>query len=193
MSSLLRGPRRRVAVGLVLVALVAPSVPALGAVLDSNTPMVARARESAERTRVPSASGATLTPPPSEAAALAAEVVRLTNVERAAAGRSRLSAHPLVTVAAAAHSADQAARQQMSHTGSDGSDAGTRLTRAGFTWGAWGENVAAGQRTAGDVVTAWMNSSGHRANMLSSSFTTIGIGVVIGADGRRYWTMVLAA
>jgi len=175
-----------------VVALAAPSLPALGAVLDPGVPMVANARVSAERSRTPTAADTTITSP-SEAAALAAEVARLTNVQRAAAGRAPLSVHALVTATATAHSEDQAAHQQMSHTGSDGSDAGTRLTRAGFVWGAWGENVAAGQRTADAVVTAWMNSDGHRAHMLSSSFTMIGIGVATGADGRRYWTMVLAA
>ena len=193
MSTPLRGLRRRVAVGFIVVALAAPSLPALGAVLDPDIPMIARAREGAERSRAPIDFGTTVPSAQSEAEALAAEVVRLTNVERAAAGRSALSAHPLVAAAAVAHSQDQAARQRMGHTGSDGFDAGTRLTRAGFTWRAWGENVAAGQRSARDVVTAWMNSAGHRTNMLSASFTTIGVGVVTGADGARYWTMVLAA
>lgn len=190
---LLRGPRRRLTVGFIIAALAAPSLPALGAVLDPDTPMVASARAGAERSRASIAVGTTVPPPSIDALALAAEVVRLTNLERAAAGRSALVAHPSVTAAAVAHSEDQAARQRMGHTGSDGSDAGTRLTRAGFTWRAWSENVAAGQRTAHDVVTAWMNSAGHRANMLSSSFTTIGVGVATGADGSRYWTMVLAA
>lgn len=193
MSTLSRGSRRRIAVGLGFVALAAPSLPALGVAFDADRPMVASAQAGAERSVAPVDIGTTVPPPPSGAVSLAAEVVRLTNLQRAAAGRSALSAHPLVGAAAVAHSQDQAARQRMGHTGSDGSDAGTRLTRAGFTWRAWGENVAAGQRSARDVVTAWMNSAGHRTNMLSSSFTTIGIGVVTGADGARYWTMVLAA
>jgi uncharacterized protein YkwD len=178
---------------LCIVALAAPSLPVLGAVLGPDTPMVASARTGAERSRAPVEVGTTVPPPPSEAEALAAEVVRLTNLERAAVGRSTLSVHPAVVAAAVTHSQDQAAQGRISHTGSDGSNTGTRLTRSGFTWRTWGENVAAGQRTASDVVAAWMGSAGHRANMLSSSFTTIGIGVVTSPDGRRYWTMVLAA
>jgi uncharacterized protein YkwD len=171
--------------------LAAPSVPVLAAVFDPDVPMVARATAPARRAASAVTVGTTV--PPSEVQLLAAEVVRLANLERAAAGRSTLGIHPAVLAAAMAHSEDMAARGQMSHTGSDGSDAGTRLTRAGFTWQTWGENIAAGQRTAQEVVTAWMNSSGHRAIILGSAFTTIGVGVAIAPDGTRYWTMVLAA
>ena len=188
-----RRPHRRAAFVLCIVALAVPALPALGAVLGPDTPMVAIARTDAERSRAPIEIGTTVPPPPSEAEALAAEVVRLTNLERAAVGRATLSVHPAVVAAAVSHSQDQASQGRIGHTGSDGSDTGTRLTRAGFTWRAWGENVAVGQRTASDVVAAWMGSAGHRANMLSSSFTTIGVGVVTTPDGRRYWTMVLAA
>lgn len=192
-SSHFRRPRRRAAVGVAIAVLAASSLPALVAAIDPDAPMVASARTGAERARAPITVGAAVPPPPSEAEALAAEVVRLTNLERVAAGRSALSGDPAVASAAVAHSVDQAARQRIGHTGSDGANAGARLTRAGFVWRAWGENVAVGQRTAQEVVTAWMNSAGHRSNMLSSSYTKIGIGVATGSDGRRYWTMVLAA
>lgn len=200
MTSPLRTRRRRIAAAMAL-AVAVPSVPALGGVLGAGVPLVASARAPAERARTPVVVGTTAPPPPSttappapsEAEALAAEVVRLANLERVAAGRSALTVHPAVTAAAVAHSQDQASRQRMGHTGSDGSSAGDRLTRAGYAWRTWGENVAVGQRTAADVVGAWMGSSGHRANILNASFTTIGIGVVTGTDGRRYWTMVLAA
>lgn len=182
--------RRTTIVLVALATLAAPTLPVLAAALEPDVPMVARASSGAQRASLPAAP---TPPPPDETAALAAEVVRLTNLERAAAGRSQLAAHPAVTAAAVAHSQDQAATGRMSHTGSDGSDAGTRLTRAGFDWRTWGENVAAGQRTAAEVVTAWMDSSGHRANMLNAAFTTIGIGVATDASGTRYWTMVLAA
>jgi uncharacterized protein YkwD len=194
MSAVRSAPPRRIAIVLVAgTVLAVPSLPVLGAVLDPDVPMVARATSEAHRASSAMVVGTTLSAPSNPAEALAAEVVRLTNVERAAAGRAALTVHPAVTQAALNHSQDQAATGRMSHTGSDGSDAGTRLTRAGFTWGAWGENVAAGQRTAQDVVAAWMSSSGHRANMLSSSFTTIGVGVATDAAGTPYWTMVLAA
>lgn len=183
---------RRAAILIATAALVVPSLPVVAAVIDPDVPMVARATTGARRT--PSVQVAsTVSPPVSDAAVLAAEVVRLTNVERGAAGLPALATHPAVTLAAVLHSQDQAAMGTMSHTGSDGSDGGTRLTRAGFTWGAWGENVARGQLTARDVVTAWMGSSAHRSNMMSSTFTTVGVGTAVDAAGNRYWTMTVAA
>lgn len=186
------GRIRRWSVAAVIAAvLAAPSVPALGAVLTPGEPMVAKARSIAERS--PSSLQRSSVTPADEAAALVAEAARLTNLERVAAGLPALVVHPAVEAAAAAHSYDQSVALRMSHQGSDGSDGGDRLTRAGFAWAAWGENVAAGQRTADEVVTGWMGSASHRANILNGTFTTIGIGVATGADGNRYWTMVLAA
>lgn len=183
-------PSRRVSLFglLVIVALVVPTVPVIGAALDV-TSRAANVEAEAQRARPAVVMTA---PSASEAELLAAEVVRLTNLERAAAGRSPLTVHPAVSSAAMAHSADQAATGRMSHIGSDGSDGGTRLTRAGFTWSAWGENVAAGQSTAADVVSAWMASSAHRANILSSTSRVIGVGVATSPNGTRYWTMDLA-
>lgn len=81
----------------------------------------------------------------------------------------------------------------MSHTGSDGSNAGTRIARAGFDASTWGENVAAGYTSAGSVVNGWMGSTGHRDNILDPSFTHIGVARAQASDGTVYWTMVLAA
>lgn len=132
-------------------------------------------------------------PPPPAPPTPAEEVVALTNHARAAAGVPPLVIDAAVMHAAAAHSADQAAMRRMTHTGSDGSNAGTRLTRAGYAWRTWGENVAAGQWSAEDVTNAWMGSPGHRANMLNAAFVHIGVGVAFDSSGTPYWTMVLAA
>lgn len=135
-------------------------------------------------------------PPPKPSAGVAgvaSEVIRITNVQRQAAGLSPVAAHPQLMSAALAHSNDQAAMQRMSHTGSDGSSAGDRITRAGYRWRTWGENVAMGYSSADAAMDGWMNSPGHRANILSSSMVDIGVAAVTGADGRIYWTMVLAA
>jgi uncharacterized protein YkwD len=80
----------------------------------------------------------------------------------------------------------------MSHTGSDGSDAGDRIARAGYSASTWGENVAAGYPSASSVVDGWMGSSGHRQNILNPAFTHIGVASARAADGTLYWTMVLA-
>ena len=88
---------------------------------------------------------------------------------------------------------DQAARNLMSHTGSDGSNAATRLDRQGYAWQAWGENVAMGYRDAPSVMQGWMGSDGHRRNILSRTVTQIGVGLAYATDGTPYWTQVFAA
>ena len=64
----------------------------------------------------------------------------------------------------------------------EGVDFATRITNAGYRWSGAGENIAKGQRTPQDVMTSWMNSSGHKANILNCKFKNIGVGVA--ADTR---------
>ncbi|MEV6304274.1 CAP domain-containing protein [Actinoplanes sp. NPDC051861] len=116
-----------------------------------------------------------------------AEVIALTNAQRTANGCGALRADDRLTTAARAHSADMAAKNFFSHTGSDGSDFVTRIKRTGYT-GASAENIAKGYRTPQAVVTGWMNSSGHRANILNCRSIAVGVGLVIKADGTTYWT-----
>ncbi|MER6198653.1 CAP domain-containing protein [Streptomyces sp. NPDC001586] len=115
----------------------------------------------------------------------AAAVLALVNQERAAAGCPNLTLNAKLTKAAQDHSADMAAHGNMSHTGSDGSDPGARITRAGYAWSSYGENVAYGYSTPEKVMEGWMNSPGHRANILNCSFKEIGIGL---AQPNHYWT-----
>ncbi|RQW97576.1 CAP domain-containing protein [Micromonospora inaquosa] len=123
--------------------------------------------------------------------AQAREVVDLVNAERAKAGCKALSIDDKLMTAAQRHSQDQADHQNMSHTGSDGSNAGTRLDRVGYAWRTYGENVAWNQKTPAAVMDAWMNSSGHRANILNCAFTEIGVGIA--SSNGPYWTQVFAA
>ncbi|SCE76119.1 Uncharacterized conserved protein YkwD, contains CAP (CSP/antigen 5/PR1) domain [Micromonospora coriariae] len=123
--------------------------------------------------------------------AQAREVVDLVNAERAKAGCKALSIDDKLMTAAQRHSQDQADHQNMSHTGSDGSNAGVRLDRVGYAWRTYGENVAWNQKTPAAVMDAWMNSSGHRANILNCAFTEIGVGIA--NSNGPYWTQVFAA
>jgi len=68
--------------------------------------------------------------------------------------------------------------------------AGDMLKQSGINWSAWGENIASGQRTPEAVVTAWMNSEGHRANILSPNFSKIGVGYATNSNGTPYWTQM---
>lgn len=117
-------------------------------------------------------------------------VLRLTNAERTAAGLSPLSPDPLLTVAAQDHSADMIARAFYSHTSPDGGEPWHRASAAGSRHRAIGENIACGQRTPAEVVDGWMNSPGHRANILKPSFTHLGVGFAGGGSAGTYWTQL---
>jgi uncharacterized protein YkwD len=119
-------------------------------------------------------------------------ILTLVNAERARVGKAPVSLQPQLTQAAQAHAANQFSRScsALSHTGTDGSNSFTRITRTGLQVSAWAENIACGQSTPGQVMTSWMNSSGHRSNILNSSFTHIGISVSRNSDGRLYWVQV---
>ena len=113
------------------------------------------------------------------------------NAERSARGLAPMSYDDRLVLAAQGHSDDQARRGRMSHTGGDGSTMSTRIDRVGYDWRRLAENVAYGQRDVAAVMDAWMSSSGHRRNILSSN-VHIGVGLAYGADGRPYWTQVFA-
>ncbi|MGW4736313.1 CAP domain-containing protein [Streptomyces shenzhenensis] len=112
-------------------------------------------------------------------------IVELVNAERGKAGCSALTLNDTLGKAAQAHSEDMASHRNMSHTGSDGSAPGDRITKAGYTWTAYGENVAYGYATPEQVMAAWMSSAGHKANILNCSFKEIGVGL---AEPGHYWT-----
>jgi uncharacterized protein YkwD len=113
------------------------------------------------------------------------------NAHRRANGRQPVWLHWSLTVAAQRHANDMARMNRMTHVGSDGSNGGVRITRAGFRWGMWGENVAVGYGSSSAVVYAWMHSAGHRANILNYRFRFMGLGITF-ARGTIWWCLVLA-
>lgn len=113
-------------------------------------------------------------------------VLRLVNQIRRRAGLSRLSRDERLRVAARKHSKDMAMRDFCDHVNPDGVTPPQRMSAAGYPRpGA--ENVARGQSNAHAVMTAWMNSPPHRANILNPDFATLGVGVTLGLGGP-YWT-----
>ncbi|QHC22942.1 CAP domain-containing protein [Streptomyces sp. GS7] len=124
------------------------------------------------------------------ASGIAARVVQLVNQERAKVGCSPLTLNAKLTNAAEAHSTDMADHSNMSHTGSDGSDPGARITNAGYSWSSYGENVAYGYDTPESVMAGWMSSPGHKRNILDCSFRDIGVGL---AQPGSYWTQDFGA
>ena len=118
------------------------------------------------------------------------KVVELVNVERQKAGLPALKMDASLSNVARAKSKDMAVNNYFAHQSPTYGSAGDMLRQYGISWHAWGENIAAGQSTPEIVVNAWMNSSGHRANILSSNFSKIGVGYVTSSSGRPYWTQI---
>jgi uncharacterized protein YkwD len=117
------------------------------------------------------------------------QVVTLTNAERVKNGCGALRIDSRLVAAARAHSNDMVAQNFFSHTGSSGSDFVAREVTAGYPKnGASAENIAWGYPTAQEVVTGWMNSAGHRANILDCSSTAVGVGIATTPSGAIYWT-----
>ncbi|MDD3571146.1 MAG: CAP domain-containing protein [Lachnospiraceae bacterium] len=111
----------------------------------------------------------------SSVSSYAQEVVNLVNAERAKEGLSPLSIDSKVTAAAQVRATE--IKTSFSHTRPDGRSCFTALAEAGASYSGAGENIAIGQKTPSEVVTAWMNSPGHRANIMKPNFKYIGVGV----------------
>lgn len=115
------------------------------------------------------------------------EVVRLVNVERARYGLSALAADAELSRVARYKSRDMREKGYFSHESPTYGTPFQMMKSFGITYRTAGENIAYGYSTPEAVVTAWMNSDGHRANILNSSYTRLGVGYV--ADGH-YWTQM---
>ncbi|KAF4318203.1 hypothetical protein BBO99_00007361 [Phytophthora kernoviae] len=111
------------------------------------------------------------------------------NKERAAKKLPALCMNSKLMAASTRQSNDMATNNFLSHTGSDGSTMTSRVTATGYKWNALAENVAAGQKDVDSVVNAWMNSSGHRANILGD-YTMFGTAYAYndGSTYKHYWT-----
>ncbi|MEU9353640.1 CAP domain-containing protein [Streptomyces griseoloalbus] len=118
--------------------------------------------------------------------AAGAEVLRLVNQERAKVGCSPVAANSALTDLATAFSDDMAQRGFFDHTDPDGDTPWDRARTAGIS-NLGGENIARGQADAAAVMQAWMDSPGHKANILNCDFTTLGVGVHMGPGGP-WWT-----
>ncbi|MEM9215251.1 MAG: CAP domain-containing protein [Cyanobacteria bacterium P01_F01_bin.150] len=123
------------------------------------------------------------------------EVLDLVNEQRTNRGLKPLQMGEKLDQAADDYSQEMIDQDRFSHTGADGSSPGDRLEKAGYTdWNAWAENIAAGQQTPKQVVDAWMNSPGHRANILNGRLTHMGLGYAEGnANYGNRWTQKFSA
>ncbi len=115
------------------------------------------------------------------------EVLRLVNIERSKAGLTAFTTNS--TLKSAADKRAQETVQSFSHTRPNGTGFETALNEYGVSYRAAGENIAYGQKSPQEVVTGWMNSPGHRANILNGKFNKIGIGVYK-TNGVIYWSQL---
>ncbi|MFI1184816.1 CAP domain-containing protein [Streptomyces californicus] len=152
----------------------APTAPRTSAPPSSRTPAPTKTSAAPAPTKKP-------TPSPTDASARS-EILALVNQERAKAGCSPLSTSAPLTSLAQAYSEDMAARGFFDHTDPDGDTPWDRAAEAGIQ-GLGAENIARGQSDAQAVMDAWMNSEGHRTNILNCDYKTIGIGIHEGSGG----------
>ena len=137
------------------------------------------------------------------AAGPADSVLTAINAARAKAGCGPLRVNGKLVAAAKAHARAMAEQNFFGHAGKDGSRFTSRLSRQGYSYRTAAENIAAGQKSASQVVNSWLKSSGHRRNILNCRMTETGIAVVYQADDRPirgnpaplryYWVQVFAA
>lgn len=161
---------------------VTPTTPARTTTRTSTT--------STSPTRTPT-TGPSTSPPttsPSSGGSFADQVVTLTNQQRLANGCQPLTVNATLTKVAQAHSEDMARRNFFDHTNPDGRSPFDRMSAAGYEYRTAAENIAAGHRTPEAVVTGWMNSEGHRRNIVNCGLTEIGVGYVTGGSYGTYWT-----
>jgi uncharacterized protein YkwD len=119
-----------------------------------------------------------------------ARVLALVNEERASAGCRPLASNAILLSVSRAHSKDMAVNRYFDHNSQGGQTPFDRMRAAGYQGDLMGENIAAGQTTPTAVMDAWMNSPGHRANILNCGFRVVGIGVyrLASSPFGVYWT-----
>lgn len=140
---------------------------------------------------------------PATTSATANEILALVNRARSTSrtcGSSTYRAVKPLTLdsrlnaAAQGHATDMAAADYFSHTGRDDSSVADRVTRQGYAWSAVGENIAAGQRTAAEVMDGWLASPGHCRNIMNGTYTELGVGKATNTAStyQVYWVQNFA-
>lgn len=125
--------------------------------------------------------------------AFVAQVITLVNAERANVGAPPLTENPKLTAAARVHNSNMLCLGFLDHTGRDGTTPDQRIEAQGYLWANFGENIASSYTTPEAAMAAWMNSQGHRENILFAPFTEIGVAYSTrqGPNGREIkWTQV---
>jgi uncharacterized protein YkwD len=117
-------------------------------------------------------------------------VLDLVNSQRRAAGLRPLQPDNRLSAAAQTLANDLSETGRFSHQDSRGRTVGTRISEQGYNWRTAAENLAKGQRTPEEVVDGWLNSPGHRHNIMEPSVTNLGFGLSRSSDGQLVWVQV---
>lgn len=125
----------------------------------------------------------------SQAGTEAQEILRLVNQQRAQNGLAALTLSEKLCELATLKAEDMVANGYFDHTSPTYGTPFAMMKQFGVSYSSAGENIAAGQRTPEEVMDAWMNSSGHRANILSANYTELGVGIAVGSRGI-YWVQL---
>ncbi|NLL05877.1 MAG: SafA/ExsA family spore coat assembly protein [Clostridiaceae bacterium] len=118
------------------------------------------------------------------------EVIRLVNIQRTKAGLQALTQNWQLSRVARYKSQDMIDRGYFAHNSPTYGSPFKMMESFGLRYSAAGENIAMGQQSPAQVMNAWMNSPGHRNNIMSPSFTQIGVGLAKDRKGRMYWTQM---
>ena len=137
------------------------------------------------------ASSATVGSSSAPSAPVDASFAGMLNNVRADNGSGPVSYDARLGRAAQGHANDMLATGVLSHTGSDGSNAGQRITREGYNWRTWGENIARGQPDEAAVLNAWVNSPAHQRNNINPNFEDFALAKA-GSGRNQFWVLVFA-
>lgn len=148
---------------------------------ETNVPETNAPETNAPETNAPETDG-------SQDVSAARKVADLVNQERAKAGLAPLEVK--VNLQTAAQVRAKEIEKSFSHTRPNGSSFSTVLAENGVDYRGSGENIAWGQRSSEEVMNGWMNSDGHRANILNKNFKYIGVGYHVNSNGTGYWTQL---
>lgn len=121
-----------------------------------------------------------------------ASFAQLLNGVRASNGAGAVTFDARLAAAAQAHSDDMSRNNFFSHIGSDGSTVGDRVSAQGYTWRNVSENIAHGQRSEAEVMTAWTNSPSHHEANINPVYEDFGLSRSVSASGHPYWALALA-
>jgi uncharacterized protein YkwD len=120
------------------------------------------------------------------------QVLALVNENRRRGGCDDLTLDRRLIVAANRHAADMARRGYFAHRSPNGQGAGDRVEDAGYDWSRYSENIARGQDSPAEVVNGWMNSPGHRENIMDCRMHQMGVGLAFDRENTAYWVQDFA-